>query len=40
MTARSGPPSAKGDRRGMLRHIPVLLPEVLDALRRGRRNLH
>ena len=32
MTARSGPPSAKGDRRGMLRHIPVLLPEVLDAL--------
>jgi 16S rRNA (cytosine1402-N4)-methyltransferase len=32
MTARSGPPSAKGDRRGILRHIPVLLPEVLDAL--------
>ena len=32
MTARSGPPSAKGDRRGTLRHIPVLLPEVLDAL--------
>ena len=25
-------PSAKGDRRGTLRHIPVLLPEVLDAL--------
>jgi 16S rRNA (cytosine1402-N4)-methyltransferase len=32
MTARSGPPSAKGDRRGTQRHIPVLLPEVLDAL--------
>lgn len=32
MTARSGPPSAKGDRRGTRRHIPVLLPEVLDAL--------
>ena len=32
MTARSGPPSAKGDRRGTERHIPVLLPEVLDAL--------
>jgi 16S rRNA (cytosine1402-N4)-methyltransferase len=32
MTARSGEPSAKGDRRGTQRHIPVLLPEVLDAL--------
>jgi len=32
MTARSGPPSAKGDRRGTQRHIPVLLPEVLNAL--------
>jgi 16S rRNA (cytosine1402-N4)-methyltransferase len=32
MTARSGTPSAKGDRRGTQRHIPVLLPEVLDAL--------
>ena len=32
MTARSGPPSAKGDRRGTQRHIPVLLPEVLSAL--------
>lgn len=32
MTARSGPPLAKGDRRGTQRHIPVLLPEVLDAL--------
>lgn len=32
MTARSGQPLAKGDRRGILRHIPVLLPEVLDAL--------
>jgi 16S rRNA (cytosine1402-N4)-methyltransferase len=32
MTARSGEPSAKGDRRGMLRHIPVLLPDVLSAL--------
>lgn len=32
MTARSGPPSAKGDRRGTQRHIPVLLPEVMDAL--------
>ncbi len=32
MTARSGPPSAKGDRRGTRRHIPVLLPEVLDGL--------
>lgn len=32
MTARSGPPSARGDRRGTQRHIPVLLPEVLSAL--------
>ncbi len=32
MTARSGHPSAEGDRRGTLRHIPVLLPEVLGAL--------
>jgi 16S rRNA (cytosine1402-N4)-methyltransferase len=32
MTARSGQPSAKGDRRGTQRHIPVLLPEVLAAL--------
>lgn len=30
--ARSGEPLAKGDRRGTRRHIPVLLPEVLDAL--------
>jgi 16S rRNA (cytosine1402-N4)-methyltransferase len=32
MTARSGPPTAKGGRRGTQRHIPVLLPEVLAAL--------
>ncbi len=32
MTARSGEPSARGDRRGMQRHIPVLLPELLAAL--------
>jgi 16S rRNA (cytosine1402-N4)-methyltransferase len=32
MTARSGPPSARGGRRGTQRHIPVLLPEVLSAL--------
>ncbi len=32
MTARSGEPSARGDRRGTQRHIPVLLPEVLAAL--------
>jgi 16S rRNA (cytosine1402-N4)-methyltransferase len=32
MTARSGPPTAKGERRGTQRHIPVLLPEVLTAL--------
>ena len=32
MTARSGTPSAEGARRGTLRHIPVLLPEVLAAL--------
>jgi 16S rRNA (cytosine1402-N4)-methyltransferase len=32
MTARSGTPSAEGDRRGTRRHVPVLLPEVLAAL--------
>jgi 16S rRNA (cytosine1402-N4)-methyltransferase len=32
MTARSGTPSAEGDRRGTQRHVPVLLPEVLAAL--------
>jgi 16S rRNA (cytosine1402-N4)-methyltransferase len=32
MTARSGTPSAVGDRRGTRRHVPVLLPEVLAAL--------
>jgi 16S rRNA (cytosine1402-N4)-methyltransferase len=32
MTARSGKPTAMGDRRGTQRHIPVLLPEVLAAL--------
>ena len=30
--ARSGNPSAAGDRRGTQRHVPVLLPEVLRAL--------
>ncbi len=32
MTARSGPPTAMGGRRGTQRHVPVLLPEVLTAL--------
>ncbi|MFZ1101883.1 MAG: 16S rRNA (cytosine(1402)-N(4))-methyltransferase RsmH, partial [Hyphomicrobiaceae bacterium] len=32
MTARSGTPTAEGDRRGTRRHVPVLLPEVLAAL--------
>ena len=32
MTARSGTPSAEGVRRGTRRHVPVLLPEVLQAL--------
>jgi 16S rRNA (cytosine1402-N4)-methyltransferase len=32
MTARKGAPSAEGARRGTLRHVPVLLPEVLAAL--------
>ncbi len=32
MTARSGTPTAEGARRGTLRHVPVLLPEVLSAL--------
>ena len=32
MTARSGTPSAEGDRRGTRAHVPVLLPEVLQAL--------
>jgi 16S rRNA (cytosine1402-N4)-methyltransferase len=32
MTARGGTPSAEGDRRGPRRHVPVLLPEVLQAL--------
>ncbi len=32
MTARSGTPTAEGVRRGTLRHVPVLLPEVLGAL--------
>ena len=32
MTARSGTPSAGGDRRGTRAHVPVLLPEVLQAL--------
>jgi 16S rRNA (cytosine1402-N4)-methyltransferase len=32
MTARRGAPSAEGARRGTLRHVPVLLPEVLAAL--------
>jgi 16S rRNA (cytosine1402-N4)-methyltransferase len=32
MTARSGTPTAEGVRRGTLRHVPVLLPEVLSAL--------
>jgi 16S rRNA (cytosine1402-N4)-methyltransferase len=32
MMARSGTPSAEGDRRGTQRHVPVLLPEVLQAL--------
>src|SRR5262245_788320 len=32
MMARSGTPSAEGDRRGTRRHVPVLLPEVLQAL--------
>ena len=34
MTARSGTPSAEGDRRGTRAHVPVLLPEVLAALGR------
>lgn len=33
MIARGGTRSAEGARRGMLRHVPVLLPEVLAALR-------
>jgi 16S rRNA (cytosine1402-N4)-methyltransferase len=32
MTARSGTPLAEGVRRGARRHVPVLLPEVLQAL--------
>ena len=32
MTARRGSPTAEGGRRGTLRHIPVLLPEMLRAL--------
>ena len=32
MTARSGTPTAEGVRRGTLRHVPVLLPDVLAAL--------
>jgi 16S rRNA (cytosine1402-N4)-methyltransferase len=32
MTARKGTPSAEGARRGTLRHVPVLLPEVLAVL--------
>ena len=32
MTARRGTPSAEGVSRGTLRHVPVLLPEVLNAL--------
>jgi 16S rRNA (cytosine1402-N4)-methyltransferase len=32
MMARSGTPSAEGYRRGTQRHVPVLLPEVLQAL--------
>jgi len=32
MTARSATPPGEGARRGMLRHVPVLLPEVLTAL--------
>lgn len=32
MKARKGAPSAEGARRGTLRHVPVLLPEVLAAL--------
>ena len=32
MTARRGTLSAGGARRGTLRHVPVLLPEVLAAL--------
>ena len=32
MTARSATPPGEGARRGMLRHVPVLLPEVLAAL--------
>jgi 16S rRNA (cytosine1402-N4)-methyltransferase len=32
MTARSGTPSAEGVRRGARRHVPVLLPEMLQAL--------
>ena len=41
MMARRGTPSAEGVRRGTMRHVPVLLPEVLQALApQGRRNLH
>lgn len=32
MKARGGAPSAEGDRGGTSRHVPVLLPEVLQAL--------
>jgi 16S rRNA (cytosine1402-N4)-methyltransferase len=32
MTARGGTPPAEGDRRGTQRHVPVLLPQVLQAL--------
>lgn len=35
MKARNGTPTAEGVRRGMQRHIPVLLPEVLSALAPG-----
>ena len=32
MTARGGTPTAEGGRRGTRSHVPVLLPEVLQAL--------
>src|SRR5262245_29336467 len=32
MTARGGTSSAEGSRRGTRAHVPVLLPEVLEAL--------